>query len=245
MNGLPNVALYATPQALQAACEVLHRPRLCTTCQVYYTEASNLGSHKCFQHPGVPENGTWTCCNTPLLQPRLSQHYPTDAMFNISINVPPYPPPRQFRGCQPCDHTDACQIWTYENTIRLHDVSGIIPYLNKKQPVDERSGFAVTTIDSQTLPVVLRCAKQQIQLPNLRRLPNLHRASIRIHYLTIGGQPGVLEVPGKYNNKVKEMANKVKEMAKNVWGTTTSAFYVLEQPEQPEQLVQIYEFISV
>lgn len=268
MDGLSNVALYATPQALQEACNILHQPRLCTTCQACYTEASNLGSHACYQHWGHSKNGRWTCCNVPLLGPQLSQHYPVDSMFNISINVPPYPPARQFRGCQPCDHTDVGQRWTYENTIRLHDVAGIIPYLNKQQPIDERSGFAVTTIDSQKLPVVLRCAKQWIQLPTLH-LSSVYRDhdyyfdqnsyqfhSIRVHYLALGGQADCVTVSSldlvRDNDGVA-----IPRPLRKFRGTTTSAFYVYtltvdsdEEEEEKkevrrEQLVQIYEFINL
>lgn len=167
MTALPTVALYASEKEIKNAHEILHHPHMCIRCNKSFDLVSNLGSHECYQHPGFVKDGRWTCCNKPFYNLFYSEHFKTDTMFSTSINMPPYPPPVQVVGCQQCDHTIHDKKWNYKDTESLHKIAGLIPFLNKKSPIEYRPGFSVVKINSQKMPVLLRCAKRWMKWPDV------------------------------------------------------------------------------
>tara|TARA_B110000971_G_C20038990_1_gene516350 strand:+ start:4310 stop:4897 length:588 start_codon:yes stop_codon:yes gene_type:complete len=118
-----------------------------------------MGAHDCYQHPGCILNGRWTCCGQKPIGMKFSNQWELQSKFNCSINMPPYPPPPKRRGCQKCDHRSDDTSWTFNNTVRLHDIAGLIPFMNKALPIEGRPGFTVVG----DAPVLLRCAPTTIK----------------------------------------------------------------------------------
>ena len=212
MSALPAVTLYASDNDIKNAFEILHNPHMCIRCNKSFDLASNLGSHKCYQHPGSVKNGRWTCCDKPFYNLFYSGHFKIDSMFSSSINMPPYPPPIQAPGCQPCDHTTAEKLWNFKDTEQLHRIAGLIPFLNKKKPIDERPGFAVVKVNSQKVPVILRCAKRWMQWPQIdtSEFEYTHTIGdksydcthIEINYISLGGEKKqILYTEDEWNNE--------------------------------------------
>jgi hypothetical protein len=239
MTALPTVALYASEKEIKNAHEILHHPHMCIRCNQSFDLVSNLGSHKCYQHPGFVNNGRWTCCDKPFYNLFYSNHFKTDTMFSTSINMPPYPPPVQARGCQPCDHTIHDKKWSYKDTERLHKIAGLIPFLNKKSSIEHRSGFSVVKINSQKMPVLLRCAKRWIKWPDVNtevfeliyynKNKPFQFVYVEINYRTLAGELQQLT----YN---EDEWKALTDDAQYIKGEFISAYYVFQHVDNDGSL---------
>jgi len=255
MSVLPTVALYASKQEIQNAHELLFNPHICIRCNNSFNLAENLGNHKCYQHPGEPINGKWSCCGNPVYNLFYSKHFKVDSMYSCSTNMAPYPPPIQARGCQPCDHTIFDKKWNYKDTERLHKIAGLIPFLNKISPLEERPGFCVVKINSQKMPVMLRCSRKWVHWPKINEdifedeyMKNKETylfENIEINYISLGGeniqllytqdQWSNLQTDSKWNQKLNKL---------DIKGTLISAFCVYKTQNAENQIkIQVYELI--
>jgi len=154
--------------------------------------------------------------------------------------MPPYPPPIQTTGCQECDHTICDKKWTFKDTQRLHEIAGLIPFINKKYPAENRTGFAVVKIDSQKVPVFLRCARKWIFWPRIdeNTFDDIHLNSdnnvcvfryIEINYISLGGEKITLIYD---TNQWEDIESNPKWNITNgkldIRGDFVSAFYVYQ-----------------
>ena len=158
-SSLSTVALYASRNEINDAFNLLHQPHMCANCGQNFDMISNMGTHDCYQHPGCIRNGRWTCCGQKPIGMKFSKQWELQSKFNCSVNMPPYPPPPKRRGCQKCDHRSDDTSWSFQNTVRLHDIAGLIPFMNKVVPIEGRAGFTVVG----DAPVLLRCAPTTIK----------------------------------------------------------------------------------
>lgn len=240
MSKIPTVALYANKEEIKDAFQILHNPHMCIRCNKAFDLASNIGMHGCFQHPGHPENGRWSCCDNPVYNLFYSKHFKVDSMFSCSVNMPPYPPPVQTNGCQKCDHTICGKKWTFKDTQRLHEIAGLIPFINKKFPAENRTGFSVVKINGQKMPVFLRCARKWIFWPIVdeEAFDDIYLNSdnnncifryIEINYISLGGE----EIPLIYDKTQWENIDREKKWNStdkklDIRGDFISAFYVYQ-----------------
>ena len=238
MSALPTVALYASKEEIKNAHQLLFHPHMCIRCNKSFNLASNLGTHKCFQHPGCPVNGKWTCCGNPVYNLFYSKHFKVDSMYSCSTNMAPYPPPKQVRGCQPCDHTIFDKKWTYKDTERLHKIAGLIPFLNKHAPIEERPGFSVVKINSQKMPVLLRCSRRWIHWPRVDEVnfnAIVHQDKlynfihVEINYISFGGEPQqLLFNEDEWDELDKRPDWNGQKQRLDIKGSFVSAFYVYQ-----------------